>query len=109
VNVLEELEGNEVMADLPEEIRREDDDGDEGAEPEPRRTEKAPRWSEEDSGNDAEDEEPHRVLREHSESDEKPYREPPASVVGAKKTNDAVRDDDPPEMIEGDILKEHPG
>lgn len=101
-----EVEGDEVMLDLPEDVGERDDDGQGSAGPDPRAAKVPPRGGEDDASDDAQDEQSHGVLGHYTYADGGPDGEPPAGVVGGDEADDEPSDDRPPEQVERGVGQE---
>src|SRR5579885_2950593 len=100
----EEIERNELMARLPDEGRKEKEDGERDADPKPFPEEITPRGGEQNSGHDAEGEKTHGVARFHAEAERDTDGHPPARVSGFEQAQNEVGCENAPKIAEGNVL-----
>ena len=105
VDELFHVDGDEVMAHEPEEIRRRDDCGRQHSVPEPARTEVMALGREDDERRQqARGRESDGVLREHADADGCADTDPVPLVTRTQQTSGKEGQEDPREKIEGGVL-----
>ena len=101
-----EVQGDEVMVDLPEDVGQRNDESQRSAGPHPGAAKVPPRGGEDNASDEAEDEQSHGVLGHHADADGGSDGEPPAWVVGGDEADDEPGDDRPPEQVERGVREE---
>ncbi len=103
---MEEVEGNEMVAGLPDKIGEEDEKRNGETEPEPFGAKETAGVGEENCGDNAAGEKEHGVFGHHAETDGGTNGEKPARVVGGEETSEEISGEDPEKIIEGRVLHE---
>src|ERR1700748_3803299 len=85
---------------LPKQVGEEDEQSECHAQPEPGACEMTAQWGERHRSKDAGNQEEHGVFGHQAEADECAYCQPPSRIPGIQKPHDAVRDCDPPQIVE---------
>ena len=103
MDALEELQGGEVVVNLPDQVGKEDQDADGDATPEPAAAKMPTRAGEENADEYANGEEGHGVLGHQACADYGSDGKPPAGIFRLEQTNDEVGGQDPPEIVEARV------
>ena len=105
MDVLEEVVGDEVVAHQPEEVGQEDQERQGDAAPEPAALRVPARAREHDAAENSGDVKDDGVLGQQAQADNGADGQPPARILRLQQANREVRDQHPPQVIEGRVLE----
>jgi len=108
MDVVEKLVGDEIVAHQPNEVGQEDQQRQGNSRPEPAAQDEPARTGEHNTGENPCNVKHHGIFGQQSQADYSTDGQPPARVLCFEQPDREVRDQHPPQVIEGRILKFRP-